>query len=623
MIARRTVLLAASLAVLAPVATAHAAHHAKSRHGHARKAARCKRPSTLTFTRQSGAMFGTLAWKPGPGTPRGTRFRVLRSGTVIGQTRRHSIRVKIRFGVRYTLRVRVVSPKGKLTRCAARVSVLFAYRLPSAPRWPAASDSSGPSVTISWQPSAPGEARVVGYRVLRGGSVFKQTTATSMGVPVSSNRSYSFTVVAVDSHRQTSPPSTPVLVQTGHSAPPAPGELISGALSDTSVALSWQPSAPVRGHVIGYRVLRDGKPVGQFNATSVTLTKLAASTTYAFTVTAVDGLGYQSDPAQVSVRTEDPVPTSGHAYAFLLASTGQSFRDFQAHYQQIGTVSPTYYDCDPQANLTGTDDQLITGWAKARDVSVLPRFNCQRTAVLDQILTNPTLREQWLDGIMSRVDADGADGAVIDFEAGAANDRDRYSSFVADVAARLHAEGKRLVICVSAKTADVPNHPRSTFFDYNALSAQADQLFVMAWGIHWATSTPGAQDDISWVQKVVAYIQTLPRVNKYVLGTQLYAMDWPNGGGATHAATSYEYQDTVDLAARLGVTPQYDATSAALMFSYTDSAGAHHDVWFTDSTTEATRITLAKTSGFGGVGLWRLGREDQRLWQNPLLGAAW
>jgi spore germination protein YaaH len=112
-------------------------------------------------------------------------------------------------------------------------------------------------------------------------------------------------------------------------------------------------------------------------------------------------------------------------------------------------------------------------------------------------------------------------------------------------------------------------------------------------------------------------------VNKYVLGMQLYAMDWPNGGGAANAANSYEYQDAIDLATRLGVTPHYDATSAALTFSYTDGAGAHHDVWFTDSTTEATRIALAKTSGLGGVGIWRLGREDQRLWQNPLLGAAW
>src|SRR5262249_47820767 len=142
-------------------------------------------------------------------------------------------------------------------------------------------------------------------------------------------------------------------------------ELIGGALNDSTVALSWQPSQPARGRVVGYRVLRDGTPVGQFKSTSVTLTNLAPSTTYTFTVVAVDGLGYLSDrTAPVAVRTVDPVPTSGHAYAFLLASTGRSFTDFQAHYQQIGTVSPTYYDCDPAADLTGGEDHLVTGWAQ-------------------------------------------------------------------------------------------------------------------------------------------------------------------------------------------------------------------------------------------------------------------
>jgi spore germination protein YaaH len=371
-------------------------------------------------------------------------------------------------------------------------------------------------------------------------------------------------------------------------------------------------------------VFRDGTPIGQFKSTSVTLTNLAPSTTYTFTVVAVDGLGYLSDrSAPVAVRTVDPVPTSGHAYAFLLASTGRSFTDLQAHYQQIGTVSPTYYDCDPAAELTGGEDHLVTGWAQARHVRVLPRFNCQRSDVLDRILNDPSLRQQWLDNIVAKVNAGGDDGAALDFEAGYARDRDAYSSFVTDLAARLHAEDKSLVIAVSAKTADVLNHPRSTFFDYNALSAQADNLFVMCWGIHWATSTPGAQDDMNWVRQVVSYISTLPRVGKYILGMQLYAMDWPAGGGSAHPATSYEYADAVALASRVGATPSYDAASDALTFSYSDAVGVHHDVWFTDSTTEANRIALAKSTGFGGIGLWRLGQEDERLWANPLLGAPW
>jgi spore germination protein YaaH len=583
-----------------------------------------QKPTALTFTRRNEQLFGVLRWKAGRGAPKGIRYRVVRGTAVIGETRRHWVRVNVRLDRRYSLRVRVVGSKGKVSRCGSQLRISTRYRMPSAPQWPGASGASGPRVTISWQPSQPGDGAIVGYRVLRGGSVYAQTRARSMSIPISSNSSYRFTVLAVDSHRRLSAPSGPVLVQTGHNPPPVPTELKGGALNDSTVGLSWQPSVPARGRVVGYRVFRDGKPVGQFKSTSVLLTNLAASTTYTFTVVAVDGLGYlsgQSPP--VSVRTIDPTPTTGHAYAFLLASTDRSFQDFEVHYQQIGTVSPTYYDCDPAANLIGGEDQLITGWARARKVRVLPRFNCQRSDVLDRIMTDPSLRQQWLDNIVAKVSAGGDDGAVLDFEAGYAKDRDAYSSFVTDLAARLHSEGKSLGVAVSAKTADVPNHPRSTFFDYNALSAQADYLFVMCWGIHWATSQPGAQDDFGWVHQVVSYISTLPRVNKYVLGMQLYAMDWPSGGGSAHPANSYEYADAVDLAARVGATPRYDATSDAWTFSYDDSAGVQHAVWYTDSTTEANRISLAKSSGFGGVGLWRLGREDQRLWANPLLGQGW
>ncbi|HYB29320.1 MAG TPA: glycosyl hydrolase family 18 protein [Solirubrobacteraceae bacterium] len=622
-----TVLLALAMGGLASAAPHHpakpATYHANATHHHASACAR-EKPTALKFTRGDGKTFGTLSWKPARGTPHGTRYRVDRDGKVVGQTRRRSMRVNVKIGQRYVLWVRMFSSNGRPSGCATELKIRTAYRLPSAPALPSASDASGPTVTISWQRSTRGDGRVVGYRVLRNGIVYAQTQGTSMVIRISSNSNYSFTVAAVDSNGRVSAPSARVLVRTGHTPPPAPAGLEGGALSDTSVALSWQPSQPARGSIAGYRVLRDGTPVGQYDATSVQLTNLAPSTTYTFTVVAVDSLGYLSGPsASVSVLTADPTPTSGHVYAFLLASTDQSFQDFEAHYQEIGTVSPTYYDCDANANMTGGNDVLITEWAQARKVQVLPRFDCQRSAVIDSILNNATLRQQWLNNIMAQVNTNGYDGVTLDFEAGYAQDRNLYTSFVTELAGLLHAEGKTLMLCVSGKTADVPNNPRSTFFDYNSLSAQVDIMFVLGWGIHWATSAPGAQDDMTWVRQVVSYIATLPRANKYVLGMQLYAMDWPDGGGSAHPAASYQYADAVNLAASTGITPTYDPTSDALTFSYTDTTGVQHTVWFTDAATEADRISLAQADGLGGVGVWRLGEEDQRLWDDPLITGAW
>lgn len=581
-------------------------------------------PIALTFTRADGQSYGVLAWKAGWGAPRGSRYRVVRNTEVVGQTRRTSMRVNVFLGRRYRFRVRLVLPTGASSRCVGQVSASTAYRLPSTPQWPAASDATGPTVTISWQPSVRGDGAIAGYRLMRNGAVFGQTKVTSLSVPISSNATYSFTVVAVDSNGRVSAPSVPVTVQTGHTSPPAPTGLEGGAINDSTIDLSWQPSVPARGPIGGYRVLRNGVPVGEYSATSVQLTGLTASTTYTFTVVAVDSLGYVSGAsAPVTVATADPVQTTGHAFAFVLSSVDQSFQDFQAHYTEIGTVSPTYYDCDPNGNMTGADVPLITSWAQARGERVLPRFNCQRTAVLDEIVNDPTLAQQWITNIVNQVTTNGYDGATLDFEAGLASDRNAYTAFVTNLASALHAAGKLLMLCVSPKAADVLNNPRSTFFDYNALSAQVDYMFVMGWGIHWATSAPGAQDDMTWESQVVHYISTLPRVNKYILGMQLYAMDWANGGGVGNPANSYQYSQAVSLAASLGITPTYNPSADAMTFTYTDSSGAPHSVWFTDAATEADRISLAQQNGLGGVGFWRMGEEDQNLWSDPLLTGAW
>jgi spore germination protein YaaH len=240
--------------------------------------------------------------------------------------------------------------------------------------------------------------------------------------------------------------------------------------------------------------------------------------------------------------------------------------------------------------------------------------------VLNRIVNEPALRSQWLDRIVAAVEQYGYDGAQVDFEAGYASDRSAYTSFITELASRLHARGKLLSMAVSAKTADVPNHPRSTFFDYPALAQQADTIFVMAWGIHWTASAPGPQDDIGWLQKVVSYIDTVGVPGRFVLGMQLYGMDWPAGGGSSHPASSYEYSDLMALVQRVGASPVFDTETNANHFSYTDSDGVAHEAWYTDAATQETRMRLARDHGLG-FGFWRLGNEDQRLWDSPLLGA--
>ncbi|HEX8645399.1 MAG TPA: glycosyl hydrolase family 18 protein [Thermoleophilaceae bacterium] len=582
----------------------------------------CDRAAGLSFERAPGRTWGTLSWTRPPSAKAGTRYRVYRNGAVVGQTRSLAKRIRVKIGGTYTFAVRPVSKRGKVARCGRRLRRKVAYVKPGLTEGIGATGAAGAaSVRLSWEPATRGDARITGYRVFRDGTTIGQTVETFTDVRVSSNRSYALTVAAVDARGRLGRASETVTVTTGHEPPPAPGGLTASDVDEGAVTLSWSPSVPPRGRVVGYRVFRDDRLVRQVQGTSFRLTNLAASAQHRLTVVAVDSLGYLSPASSpLDVTTSRPEQSAGRAHAFLLASTGRSFEDLQRNYRRIGTLHPTYFDCSAQGVLTGRDDPLVSGWSKARGLRVMPRFNCQREDVLHRILTESALRERWLAYVVDTVEAHGYDGANVDFEKGLASDRDLYTGFVAELAQRLHDRGRLLSIAVSAKQRDVVNHPRSTFFDYPALAQHADTVFVMAWGVHWTTSRPGALDDIAWLTGVVNYVKTMPNRHRFVLGSPLYGMDWAGDGGTDEPADSYEYDEVIALAQRVGATPVRDAASDAMHFTYTGADGKRHEVWYGDATTVASRLALAREAGIG-TGFWRLGDEDQRIWSDPLLSA--
>ncbi len=577
----------------------------------------CSRPGGLTFTRKPGMTSGVLRWRRPHSLPANAAgYRVFRNARVVGQTRARALRVRITPGRKVTLSVRVALRSGATVPCRAAIVRRVLWRPPTTPQNVTVQEQAD-GVHVAWSRSRRGEGRLIGYRVFRDGVSVGQVKKPSIVIPLPPLRKAVVRVAAVDSRGKLSPLSRPTTIARGHTAPTVPGGLGAAAASDRAIDLSWSPSSGSGGVRLSYQVRRNGTVVAQTPATSLRVGNLFPASQYSFTVVAVDSLGYRSgESAPATATTMAPPQSTGGAYAFLLASTDQSFVGFQQRYGQIGTVIPTYFDCNADGSFAGSDDPLVTGWARLRGVKVHARWNCQRTATLSAILHNPSLREATIAGITGTVVANGYDGANIDFEAGAAADRSAFSSFIHDLADRLHASGKALSVDVSPKFKDVPNHPRSTFFDYDALAASADVVLVMAWGIHWSTSVPGAIDDMPWLAAVARYVAARPLRDRFVLGFGLYGIDWPAGGGTAHPGTPLEYADVTALAAKYGATPSVDPVSQAPFFRYTDSGGVPHEVWYVDAASLAKRLDLARSLGLR-VGLWRLGREDPGIWGLP------
>ncbi len=511
-----------------------------------------------------------------------------------------------------------------LAACAAALLGLpsRAGAAPSRPSGLAVTDVAGTRARLVWSPARAGADAAAGYRVYRDGRAYRRVRGRSLRVRI--GRAHAYRVAAADDRGRLGPRSGVVTVVRGHRPPGSPARVRATKVGQTRVRLSWRRGRSRGGRIAGYRIFRDGWLVRQVRGRRGSDRNLAAGTSYRFTIAAVDTQGYQSRAARIAVATEMPGATRGRAHAFLLATTDESFRDLQRHYDRIGTVYPTYFECRPaDGAVTGRDDPLITSWSRLRGIRVLPRFDCQRPETLHAILTDAGRREATINTLVALAGKHGYDGINVDFENGAASDRAALTEFVTRLAARLHAAGKRITVEVSAKYEHTTTG-RSGLYDYEALGAVADHVFVMNWGWHWSTSTPGAPDDMERSRKVADYVATMPTKSRFVLGTHMYGMDWPAGGGPANRATALEYADVRGLIERHAPVLSLEPRSDAWTFGYTDSAGTRHDVWYPDAATISRRVRLARDRGLG-VGFWRLGREDQRVWADPQIapGATW
>jgi len=547
-------------------------------------------------------------------------YRVYRDGVLVGQSSATSMRLaRLSSGRVYLITVGAVDSEGREGPRTPALRLSTSHTPPEGPSELAALRVTDTSATLSWNAGFANEGTLVGYELFKDGAAVGVFQGQSATVTLASERSYTFTVRALDSQGSLSAPAPNLTVVTTHTPPSTPAGFAASSVTSNSVTLSWSASTPVSGQIVGYRVFRDEIPIGQSSGTSMVVQNLAPSTRYEFTVLAVDSLGAVSAPSTpLAVQTAEPVPTHGNVQAFLLASTDQSFTDLEAHYQQIGVVYPTYFECGSGGEVTGKDDPLVTNWALARKIQVMPRVNCQNPTYEDQILNEPAVRAKMIEQLTAMCAEHDYSGIQIDFEGAQPAERNPFTAFITMLAERLHAQGRKLSTIVTAKTYNVPTG-RAAMYDDAALSVPSDYLFVLDWGLHWQTSGPGSIDEYQWFKKVAEYTATLPNRSKFTLGMPMYGIDWAGGGGPSNPGTPLEYSNVMALASEYSLTPEWEPVAMSPHFSYVDGVGVHHEVWYTDSQSIGLRAELAASLGLG-VGLWRLGNEDQRVWELPQLG---
>src|SRR5215211_2914375 len=194
-----------------------------------------------------------------------------------------------------------------------------------------ATSLSQTSVTLAWDASTDDSGSVT-YSVNKDGQGFTVPQGqTSYTIDwLSAGRTYTFSVTAVDSSLNTSGKSNMLTVTTlpDTAAPPAP--TLSGLVRGPSqVELTWDRVEDDSSTFVGYQIFANGVRVTEhlnwYAETSVVLRHLTPSTTYTFTVKALDQDENASTSNAVTLTTEassDVTPPSAPTNVRIVGANG-------------------------------------------------------------------------------------------------------------------------------------------------------------------------------------------------------------------------------------------------------------------------------------------------------------
>lgn len=195
---------------------------------------------------------------------------------------------------------------GQHSGSATANSVLASYQIgdlfipdtsaPSVPAGLTATVASSTQINLNWAASTDNVA-VTGYKIYRNSVQIATTTGVSYNNSgLTPATTYSYAVAAYDAAGNTSGQSSQVSATTFATSTPdtqvptAPTGLAATPVSASQINLNWNASTDNIA-VTGYQIFRNGVQVATSTGVSYNNTGLTASTTYAFTVKALDAAG--------------------------------------------------------------------------------------------------------------------------------------------------------------------------------------------------------------------------------------------------------------------------------------------------------------------------------------------
>lgn len=362
---------------------------------------------------------------------------------------------------------------------------------PSAPSNLQATGTTTSSITLAWNASTD-NVGVIGYDVYQGSTLVGNVSGSTLSYTntgLNPNTTYTYKVKAKDAAGNVSAYSnqvsalTDVVTGGDTQVPTVPTSVIVSGTTASSVSLSWTASSDNVG-VTGYNVYQGTTLALTVTGTTATVTGLAASTTYSFTVVAKDAAGNVSaGSAAVSATTQSggggqlPKHTlTGYWHNFINGSSNLKLSDVPSQYDIIVL---SFADMDPMHpggvtfNVNSSLSTALGGYSNANLISDIQAKRAQGKKVILSIggengninlgSASPNV-SNFVTSMYGLITQFGLDGIDIDLENGM-----NVPNLTTAVRQLQQQVGAGFILTMAPQTIDMQNQSTSYMQLYNNL----------------------------------------------------------------------------------------------------------------------------------------------------------
>lgn len=290
-----------------------------------------------------------------------------------------------------------------------------------------------------------------------------------------------------------------------------------------------------------------------------------------------------------------------------------SFNSLKYFGEHINSIATFNYHVDKQGNVTGSSPANGIKLAISEGITPLALIHNFRDGAFNaadahELLASKANRQRLINNMIKILKKEGYQGVNIDIESVQVADRDSYSLLVKEFRAALEPLGYLTTVSIPAKTNDSLKNSWAGAFDYQAIGQYADWVQIMTYDEHWIGDSPGPISSLPWVEKVVQFAAREMPADKILLGIATYGYDWSSVKNKT-----VTYKSVKNLISTYQIKPQWSDAYGVPYFTYTKD-GVKHEVWYENAESARLKFNLVNDYGLMGIGVWRLGFEDESFW---------